>query len=88
MLFMIEFDLIAVSLGTYKGPNRNWKQCLCKILEGQTKRIMVFLIVANIVSLLHHHCTLLNNAFLYFSQCKRTSFIERENLSCLFTVSL
>ena len=26
---------------------RNWKQCLCKILERQTKSIMVFLILAN-----------------------------------------
>ena len=32
-------------------PKRNWKQCLCKILEVQTKSIiMVFLILANIIS--------------------------------------
>ena len=37
------------SLSTYD-PTRNWKQCLCKIiLEGQTKNIMVFLILANSV---------------------------------------
>ena len=35
------------SLGTYNSPKTNWKQCLCKILEGQTKGIMVFLILAN-----------------------------------------
>ena len=34
-------------LGTYNGPKRNWKQCLGKSLEGQTKSIMVFLILAN-----------------------------------------
>ena len=34
-------------LGLNNGPKRNWKHCLCKILEGQTKNIMVFLIVAN-----------------------------------------
>ena len=28
-------------------PMRNWKQCLCKILGGQTKSIMVYLILAN-----------------------------------------
>ena len=33
----------------YDGPKRNWKQCLCKILEGQTKSIMVFLILAYFV---------------------------------------
>ena len=39
--------LFLFSLGTYNGPKRYWKQCLCKILEGQTKSIMVFLILAN-----------------------------------------
>ena len=34
-------------LGLYNGPKRNWKQCLCKILEGQTNSITVFLISAN-----------------------------------------
>ena len=32
------------SLGTSSGSKRNWKQCLCIIL-GQTKSIMVFLII-------------------------------------------
>ena len=27
----------------------NWKQCISKILERQTKSIMVFLIVANLI---------------------------------------
>ena len=31
---------------TYSGPKRDWKQCVFKILEGQTKSIMVFLKVA------------------------------------------
>ena len=35
--------LFLFSHGTYNGPKRHWKQCLCKILEGQTKSIMVFL---------------------------------------------
>ena len=37
------------SPGTYNSPKRNWKQCLCKIiLEGQTKSIMAFVILANL----------------------------------------
>ena len=32
--------LSSVSLGSWNGPKRNWKQCLCKILGGQTKSIM------------------------------------------------
>ena len=31
---------------TYSGPKRDWKQCSFKILEGQTKSIMMFLKVA------------------------------------------
>ena len=31
----------------HNGPKRNWKQWLCKILEGQQKSIMVFSILAN-----------------------------------------
>jgi len=33
-------------LGLLVSPWRKWKRCLCKILEGQTKGIMVFLKVA------------------------------------------
>ena len=39
--------LFPVSLGTIISRYRKYKQCLCKILEGQTKSIMVFLIVVN-----------------------------------------
>ena len=39
--------LFLFSLRTYNGPKRNWKQFLCNILQGQTKSIKVFLIVAN-----------------------------------------
>ena len=39
--------LFLFSLGTYNDPKRNWKQCLCKIFEGQKKSIMIFLILAN-----------------------------------------
>ena len=35
--------LFPVFLGTYNGPQRDWKQCLCKILEGRAKSFMVFL---------------------------------------------
>ena len=49
--------LILFSLGTYNGPKRNWKQCLCKMLEGQTKSIMVFLILANITQPLISLCS-------------------------------
>ena len=34
-------ELSLVSLGSLNGPKRNWKQCLCKILEWPTKSIMV-----------------------------------------------
>ena len=40
-------SIVLFPLGIYNVPKRNWKQCLCKILEGQTKSIMVFLILAN-----------------------------------------
>ena len=36
------YVLLLFSLGTYNGPKRNSKQCLCKILEGQTKSITVW----------------------------------------------
>ena len=38
--------LLLFSLGTIVSPRRKWKQCLCKILEVQTKSILVFLKVA------------------------------------------
>jgi len=34
-------------LGIIVSPRRKWKQCLCKILGGQTKSIKVFLKVAH-----------------------------------------
>ena len=34
------------SRATIVSPRRKWKQCLCKILEGPTKSIIVFLKVA------------------------------------------
>ena len=50
-------SLFSFSPGTYNGSKRNWKQCLCKLLEGQTKSIMVLLILANF-SNLSKSCTL------------------------------
>ena len=41
--------LLLFYLGTMVSPRRKWKQCLCKILGGQTKSIMVFLKVASSV---------------------------------------
>ena len=38
--------LLLFSVGTIVSPSGKWKQCFCKILEGQTKSIMVFLKVA------------------------------------------
>ena len=38
--------LFLFSLGTIVSPRRSWKQCLCKILGGQTKSIMIFSEVA------------------------------------------
>lgn len=35
------------SPGTYNGLKRKWKQCLWKILEGQTKSIIAFVILTN-----------------------------------------
>ena len=44
----------SVCTGLYNDPKKNlWKQCLCKILEGQTKSIMVFFILANIGANIH-----------------------------------
>ena len=39
--------LFIFTFGIYNDPERNWKQCLCKILGGQTKNIMVFFVLAN-----------------------------------------
>ena len=38
--------MLLFSLGIIASPRRKWKQCLSKILEGQTKSIMVFFKVA------------------------------------------
>ena len=35
--------LLSFSLGIIVSPRGKWKQCLCKIFEGQTNSIMVFL---------------------------------------------
>ena len=41
------FILAKKTFWGYEHFKSNWKQCLCKILERQTKGIMVFLILAN-----------------------------------------
>ena len=39
--------LFPVSFGIIVSPKRKYKQCLCNILGGQTKCIMVFFVLAN-----------------------------------------
>ena len=43
IILLVCSSKIPVSLGTTVSPKRKWKQCLCKILESQTKSIVVFL---------------------------------------------
>ena len=58
--------LLLYSLGTIVSPRRKWKQCLCKILEGQTKSIMVFLKVTYTV---HPRCV---TGYTHYSQESNT----------------
>ena len=36
------YELFLFSLRIYNGPKRNWKKCLCKLLEGQAKSMRIF----------------------------------------------
>ena len=40
------YVLLLFSLASIVSPKRKWRKCLCKILEGQIKIIMVFSKVA------------------------------------------
>ena len=68
-------EVFIFSLGTYNGPKRNWKQCLCKILAGQTKSVMVFLILANSTSIAITLLSLLK--VLRFQPVPRLTLLKR-----------